>query len=340
MDGHMNRYIINLKSSIIIFLLLLSWNKGLTQVELTGFFDIVNTHDFSNNLNNGYQINQFEIDISAGYKDHFSLGTAIAYTPIENQLNLAMAYLHYNIIAGQPMHPRREEELNHFGIIAGKFDVHFGLDYLSFASPDRPLVTQPLIIEKTIGGWNDIGIGVHLLRKYFAFDLWSVNGFFGGYNLGGNFRIKPFCFLQAGFSLSTDFNEKSDAMNKLMGVDILFNLDPIEIKSEYLWTSALYEGSIDTLSLDNIREGFYVQALTKFDKMINLPFFMTLRYGYCNPRLDDDVVSTDCEAITRYTVGVGYDFAEYCSARFEMRTDQYETKESVNMIYLQMVVSY
>jgi hypothetical protein len=129
-------------------------------------------------------------------------------------------------------------------------------------------------------------------------------------------------------------------MNRLEGIDILFNPGPVEIKSEYLWTSALYEGAIDTLSLENIREGFYVQALTKLDKMINLPFFVTLRYGYCNPRLDDKITDTDCEAITRYTVGLGYDFAEYCSARFEMRTDHYETKDPVTMIYFQMVVSY
>jgi hypothetical protein len=334
-----NNYHKLLRTIIIISLFLFSKN-GMTQVELTGFFDVVHTHNFSDNLNNGFQINQFEIDISAGYKGHFSLGTAIVYIPDENQLNLAMAYLHYNILTGEPMHPRREEETNHFGIIAGKFDIHFGLDYLSFASPDRPVVSQPLIIEKTIAGWNDIGLGIHLMRKYFAIDLWSVNGFFGGFNIGGNFRIKPFSFMQAGFSHATDFNEKSEAMNRLEGVDIRLNFHPVEIISEYLWTSALYEGDIDTLSINNIREGFYIQAVTKFDNIINLPFFMTLRYGYCNPRLDDEVINADCEAITRYTFGLGYNFAKYCSARLEVQSNQYETKKTNNMLYLQIVVAY
>jgi len=336
----MKSYFCKLPVIIFIFTFSLLPRTGYSQVELTGFFDVVHTHNFSEDINNGFQINQFEIDISAGYKGHFSLGTAIAYTPAENQLNLAMAYLHYNILSGEPMHPRREEETNHLGIIAGKFDIHFGLDYLSFASPDRPVISQPLIIEKTIGGWNDIGIGAHLMRKYFALDLWSVNGFFGGFNLGGNFRIKPFSFMQAGFSHATDFNEKSEAMNRLEGVDIRLNFHPVEIISEYLWTSALYEGDIDTLSINNIREGFYIQAVTKLDGIVKLPFFMTLRYGYCNPRLDDEVINADCEAITRYTFGLGYDFAKYCSARLEIQSNQYETKKSNNMIFIQMVVAY
>jgi hypothetical protein len=316
------------------------FKNGTAQVNLTGFFDVIHTHNFSDNLNNGFNINQFEIDISAGYKGHFSLGTAIAYAPKEGTLNLSMAYLHYNVITGSPKHPRLEEKENHFGVIAGKFDIHFGLDYLSFAAPERPLVTQPLIIQKTVAGWNDIGIGLHLMRKYFAIDIWSVNGFFDGFNIGGNFRIKPFSFLQIGFSHATDFNNKSEEMDRLEDIDLLFNFGPFEIKSEYLWTSALYEGDIDTLSLENIREGFYLQALTKLDGIVNMPFFVTLRYGYCNPRIHEDVTNADCEAITRYTAGIGYDFAQYCSARFEVNSDQYKTKDPVTMIYFQIVVSY
>jgi hypothetical protein len=324
----------------ILFLLTILSQKGQSQVNLTGFFDVIHTNNFSDDLNNGFNINQFEIDISAGYKGHFSLGTAIAYDQEQGSLNLSMAYLHYNIITGSPKHPRQEETIDHFGIIAGKFDIHFGLDYLSFASPDRPLVTQPLVIQKTIAGWNDIGVGVHLMRKYFAIDVWSVNGFFEGFNLGGNFRLKPFPFLQIGFSHATDFNNKGDEMDRLEDIDILFNPGPVEIKTEYLWTSAIYEGDIDTLSLENIREGFYFQALTRLDDIVNMPFFVTLRYGYCNPRIHEDVVNTDCEAITRYSAGVGYDFAEYCSARFEIHSDQYETKDPKTMIYFQIVVSY
>ncbi len=326
---------------ILLFFCLILISKILfAQVELTGFFDIIHAHNFSDNLNNGFQINQFEIDISAGYKDHFSLGTAIAYTPSENQLNLAMAYLHYNIIAGEPMHPRREEEMNHFGIIAGKFDVHFGLDYLSFASPDRPVFSQPLIIEKTIAGWNDIGLGIHLMRKYFAIDLWSVNGFFGGFNLGGNVRLKPLPFAEIGFSHATDFSKESKAMNRLKGIDILVKYKAVKVISEYLWTSALFEGDVDTLSINNIREGFYIQSVTNFDRFVKLPFFMTLRYGYCNPRLDETVVNADCEAISRYTFGLGYNFAKYCSARLEVQSNQYQTKGSVTMLFLQIVLAY
>ncbi len=331
------KYPLNVFAVFILFILI---KASPAQVELTGFFDLVHTHNFSKDINNGFQINQFEIDISAGYKGHYSIGTAIIYVPEEKHLNLAMAYMHYNVFTGEPMHPRREEENDHFGVIAGKFDIHFGLDYLSFAAPDRPVISQPLIIEKTIAGWNDIGIGMHLMRKYFAVDLWGVNGFFGGFNLGGNFRLKPLPFLQAGFSHATDFNKKTEPMNRLEGVDIRLKFPHVEIISEYLWASALYEGKIDTLSINNIREGFYIQAVTKFEHLINLPFFMTLRYGYCNPRIDREVVNAECEAITRYTFGLGYNFAKYFSTRIEIQSNHYESKMQDNLVYLQMVVAY
>jgi len=120
------------------------------QTEITGFFDIIHTYRITDQQTGGFGINQFEIDISRAYKEHLSFGAAIAYNNDSNNLDLSMAYLHYNIFNNEVKHPRRTEESEHLGLVIGKFDVPIGLDYLSYASPDRPVVSQPLIIEKTI----------------------------------------------------------------------------------------------------------------------------------------------------------------------------------------------
>ncbi len=323
---------------VFILLLFIFQDKGLAQIEITGFFDVVHNHNFSENLNNGFQINQFEIDISSSYEGHISLGTAIAYDPELDNLNLAMAFLHYNLIKGHAMHPRREEELEHFGIVVGKFDIHFGLDYLSFASPDRPVVSQPLVIEKTIGGWNDIGIGIHMMRKFYVVELWAVNGFSEGFNLGGNFRFNLLPSLKLGLSHASDFNNTSERTNWLQGVDLQFEWEPIEIKSEYLWTNALYEGDLDTLGMNN-REGFYFQVLTELEDMIDLPLFFTLRYGFCQAQVDRDL-SGSCDSKIRYTLGLGYNFTENCSARIEIRSDHMKDLTAENTALFQLVVAY
>jgi len=243
------------------------------QIELTGFFDVIHGYDFDEKKNSGYQINQFEVDISNSFKGHVSLGAAIEYNNQNENMELAMAYLHYNMVEGETKHPRHGERLNHTGIIVEKFDIPFGLDYLSFASPDRPFVSQPLIVEKTIGGWNDIGLDIHYVKSNFKIEFWTVNGFSDGINIGGNVRYFILQSFQIGLSHATDFDVNLKRKNSLNSLNLVFDLESIEIKSEYFWTDGLYEGAPDTMCANKVKEGFYLKWLTDLEEWIDQPFF-------------------------------------------------------------------
>lgn len=324
---------------IFIFLLIFSPHSIKAQMEISGFFDILNVHELTQNNYNQFRINQFEIDISYAYRNNLSLGTAIAYNNETENMELAMAYIHYNFINKKAMHPRREETMDHSGIVIGKFDINFGLDYLSFASPDRPIVSQPLIFEKTIAGWNDIGINYHIVKGNLNFHTWIVNGFNNGINLGGNLRYSFFPFFNIGFSHFSDFEKIRNVKTWANGLDILIKTKVIQIKSEYLWAKGIFNGQRDTLSVQKKHNGFYAQILTKLKKVIDLPIFVTFQYGQWNSEFDKNLNSIyDNEK--RFTVGIGYQFNTNISARIELLTNKIEVQKPQQKGTLQVVVAF
>ncbi len=332
---------ISLKSGFIIFvvMLLAQSNFVMAQPELTGFFDVINTQNLTENKYSQFQINQFELDISYAHQSRFSLGTAIAYNNETQNMELAMAFAHYNFINEEGIHPRREETTNHAGIMIGKFDMHFGLDYLSFASPDRPIVSSPLVYEKTIGGWNDTGVDFHLKHKNLSFHAWAVNGFCKGVSLGGNLGYTFLPFFKVGVSHSTDFIKFTETKASITGLDILIETDFFEIKSEYIFTKGVYGGEQDTLGTEEMHSGLYVQVLTQLEKFISLPMFFTLRYGQWNSEADRDINGVD-DFENRFTVGLGYQFHESVSARLELLTNKIENQKRFHQGTLQLVVAF
>lgn len=327
------------KILIGFFVLFVVVQKSAAQTELTGFFDVYNSYEFQEDVYSGFQINQFEIDISYSYKQCLSLGTALAYNADNEQLELAMAYLHYNIFNEGVMHPRRVEESNHSGIIVGKFDLPFGLDYLNFASPDRPVFSAPLVLEKTLGGRNDIGVNYHVVSERYKVNFCVVNGFNDGVCLGTGVKAKVLDILQLGASYTSDFKSVDNRANWAGGVDLMAEVGPVELKSEYIWTNGLLNGEQDESGADGVNGGLYVQALTQLETMTNLPFFLTLRYGFWNAAYDYDGNGTNDEQ-NRITVGLGYQIAEGCSIRGEMLSEQVSNDDRSLKATIQLVTGF
>ena len=309
------------------------------QSELTGFFDVYNSYEFQEKTYSGFQINQFEMDISYSYKKCLSLGTAIAYNADNEQLELAMAYLHYNIFKEGTMHPRREEEGEHSGLIVGKFDLPFGLDYLNFASPDRPVFSAPLVLERTIGGRNDIGMNYHLIGRKYKVNVCAVNGFNGGICLGTGVKAKVVDFLQLGASYTSDFKSAKNRANWAGGLDLMAEIGPLELKSEYIWTNGLLDGEQDSSGTDGVNQGLYVQALTRLESVLKLPLFLTLRYGFWKAANDYDGNGTD-DKQNRITAGLGYQLAAGCSIRGELLSDQINSDDRNLKVTLQLVTGF
>jgi hypothetical protein len=321
-----------------IFIFLLLNNLLFAQPELTGFFDVIHTQDLIKNNFSKFQINQFELDISYAHQSHFSLGTAVSFNNETQNMELAIAYAHYNFFDDIGMHPRREEKMNHTGIVAGKFDINFGLDYLSFASPDRPVVSSPLVYEKTIGNWNDVGIEFHIVHGALQFHLWSVNGFYEGIDFGGSIRYSIFPFLSIGASYMNDFEKIDKIKANLKGLDFLIGTEDIEIKSEYLLAKGIFMEEKDTLGSKN-HGGYYIQALTQLNKLLTVPLFFTIRYGKWNSEVDRDLNGIN-DYETRITLGLGYHLHKNVSARFELLKNDVEGKKEFFESTLQLVVTF
>ncbi len=310
------------------------------QTEVTGFFDIIHSYRLADRATTGFRINQFEIDMSKLYKDNISFGAAVAYNNSCGNIELSMVYLHYNLLTNEVKHPRRSEEDEHAGIVIGKFDVPVGLDYLSFASPDRPVVSQPLIIEQTIGGWNDVGINLHLNKNYFRFNFSAVNGFNDGVNFVGDFVLKPMPGFKLGLFHTSDFNSKIKRKSWIGGVYLFAEKGLFELKSEYIRANGIYGGEQDTLNADRVHDGFYVQLLTDFGKTeSSWPLFFTLRYSEWYDEDETKPVFLP-DRIKRYVVGAGYHINAYSSFRLEYLDEYPQGEKHSNQLTAQFVVGF
>lgn len=330
-----------LQSSIktIVMLIFLVGSQAYGQVGLSGFFDVTNSYDLTNSRTYGFQMNQFEIDLEYAYNNNASIGGAVAYNNETGNMELAVANIHYNLWGSEDYHPRKVEESGHLALNFGQNDIPFGLDYLLLASPDRTVLSQPIIVEKTIGGWNDVGINLHGIMSVLSFDINVVNGFNDGINLGGKINIYPFDGLSFGISHASDFATLNDRNNWVTGADILWGNEILEIKSEYLWATGLMDGEQDALEIDESSDGFYVKGIIQTENFIDLPFFVTLRYGQWNLDGDRNLNAID-DTQDRFSLGIGYQIMESFSIRSEFLYDKFDNDETDHSIAIQAVVTF
>ncbi len=101
---------------LFVLVLLLTNNITLAQVEVSGFFDAINSYDLYNSSTNGFQINQFEIDFEYVYNEKISMGGAVAYNNETGNMELAVANVHYNLVGREDYHRRYTETLKHLAI--------------------------------------------------------------------------------------------------------------------------------------------------------------------------------------------------------------------------------
>ena len=256
--------------------------------------------------------------------------------PEENKIELAMVYVHYNFFKESArLHPHRKESSPHFGLLIGKFDVPFGLDYLSLAAPDRPIVSQPLIVEKSIGKWDDLGMNIHLVRSGYSIEFSVVNGFAEGVNLVGQVSQRIFKVVQIGLAHARDMHSFTETNNYISGVNLSAEIGSWQLKSEYLWIKGLHEGEQDTSAVKIKSEGFYAQLLGRLEKQIGLPLFLTFRYGEGSASAHINRFD-----LKRVSLGVGYDLSAHYSVRVEYRSEKGKNQKRDNLLTFQFVVNY
>lgn len=320
-----------------IFLIFSFFTIANAQTEIGGFFDVINSTDMEAGQNTGFTVNQFEIAISQSYDSPISIDAAIGYNKDDGKMELADAVIHYTSKLGSEHIIFGTDTIHaHAGISIGQTDVPFGIDYLSFDAPVRPVVTQPLIYQKTVGEWSGTGINIHTTQKNYNLDLFSTNGLNGDLTFGAHSGFTFINNLEFGFSYAAEFSSIDTKSNWITGVDFAATLGSLDIKSEYLWTKNLLDAAQDTISSDKIYQGFYVQLSNDFENVINLPVFATARFGYWESEMDRDF-SGDKDTQNRITLGLGYRTDYDAEVRIEYLSDQVEDDSRYNVLTLQLV---
>lgn len=241
---------------------------------------------------------------------------------------------------------------------AGLLDIPFGIDYQVFATPDRKLVSPPLVTELMMdGGWGDVGINLYSSLPLMSYDLYVVNGMGedGGNpvsqlsdnnnakTIGGRIGISPLrcppAVRRAGIYLRHDTKEDvemglsyaqgsylddntRDDITR-MGVDIQAVYKIFKLRAEYI---AGKEEIPEAKA--NKHNGYYAQLLGNVTKKL----YGVARYGRWKPEGGDEV--------TRLTIALGYDFIENTSIRIEFQTNKERPEEDNNLAFTQVVIGF
>lgn len=314
------------KIFVVLFLVLwVGTASAFAGLEVSGFVDFLYQNQQGKNVTFG--MGTYEIDFVSEFSAKVSFQGAVDVEGEE--VGLGQTLVDFNLI---------DEKL---GLRAGLIDMPFGLDYKVFATPDRKLVTVPLITDLMMdGGWDDIGVNFHGALPLLNYNLYIVNGMGqdgsgapvnqlednnSAKTVGGRIGILPIKDLELGFSYLRgpylDGSAKQDLCRT--GGDIQFTYEPVHIKGEFV------RGKEEILGGgENEHEGFYLQVLGDATQNV----YGVARYGYWKPKGGDRV--------TRITIGLGYDLAENISLRSEYQINNETPSVNDNLFSMQVVMSF
>jgi hypothetical protein len=277
-------------------------------------------------------IGQLEVDVATKLGDKIKIDAAIAYA--EDNFRPTWFTIDFPILGNNENHFYPSQTFEHAGLIAGRFDVPFGVDWKVYPSIARKLISVPLVIEDTHGAWNDFGIQFYAESKWFSAVVFGTNGF--GYEkmtpenepfevemnaaTGGRVGVKFQESLQIGGSIAQFYNKKNALDMQLTGVDLQYSLQKFSITGEYI----VHQFS---LADDNIvrNTGFYAQGLYDWGK-----YFLVIRQDLFSPHKQDE------EQLVRTSFGGGWVILEGCQLRLEHQTSQ----DHDNVTYMQVVVGF
>lgn len=298
------------------------------QIQWSGFFDIQYARTASDTVSDEFTYGQFEVDLSMSLTDRISAEAAIAWG--DGSFELGAGFVDVHLWTTEEEHPPRGAFLSHSGLVVGQFDVPFGIDYRVIPSPDRKLVSPPLVNQKTIDSWNDMGVQVYGAGPLGNFVLFGVNGFSDGGAYGGRVGVIPVEGIEAGISYAMDRTMGGDTEATVLGLDGSAAVGRVEVKGEFMAMEE--EKTIEPKK----HAGFYVQASYDLD-----PVFAVGRYGRWVPEFDGDGDGQDDPALTRITLGGGYRIAQPIEVRVEHQMNQEERDEAENdRTTLQVVVRF
>ncbi len=248
-------------------------------LELTAFGDIYYVrHARQSHARHGFFIGSLEVDVALTLVPFVSAFAAIAYDPSAQVMRLS-SFMVDSGLWGADEHALFETDtIDASGIILGKFDVPFGIAYLSYSAPDNRLVTQPSSVAATHRAWNDVGMQFYVTAPLVDFLGYVVNGT-GLPELaaadvaaaaGARLGLKPFgkldcgCALELGASAAHGFGPVGAELT-LLGLDVSAQAPNLDVSAELIQMRDV---------ADSWLGGFYSQGVYTID-----PLFVGGRYA-------------------------------------------------------------
>ena len=309
---------------------------GVEGLEISGFFDVVNTIQTSAEDKNQFNLGQAEIYLASPLGDRAEVEVAVAYNADDGLFELGAAVLGINMYEG-------EQFVSSIDIAAGQFDVPFGIDLNYYPSIERKLVTGPMAVAMTHGGWNDLGFTFNLETTVGNLVVYGVNGFESSAEVldevaslalgedvfeeidtspanavGTRVGITPVADLEIGVSFANGWNLSGRPEMSLVGADLQYSVFNFDFRGEYV------SHTVNLSIAKETNNGWYFQSLYNFSRA-----FLAARYGSFQP--------DEGESVGQFTFGAGYAVVEAVELRFETLVNSFSDE---NMNTLQIVASF
>ena len=315
-------------------------------IEVSGHFDIQAVQGNVSVANNRFQLGQLGLDLKSDLGNRITTTVEVAYASETKNVALNQAFVDWNIARKDPA--RRDNPLGivRTGFIVGQFDLPFGIDWRTYRSFDRDLVSLPAALVYTHRGWNDAGIQYYGETNWGNWSIFAVNGFGTSPALripvreslpplaastdasnsgllpteafGGRTGIQMSRHVEFGTSYGAGFNSDHDQQSRMYGFDATVNYDALELRGEYI-SRRVVEATGPSTTL-----GYYVAGTYSLGRP-----FAAIRIDAYKLNLDP----------TRFegSLGAGYAVNKYAQLRAEYQIVEGRAND---MMYLQSVVAF
>jgi len=311
-------------------------------LEINGFADFY--HLFENNHNSS-DFGQIELDFEKGLQKGVSISAAIYFNHEDCWFESGAFEIDFCIIGEEGGSFYQKDGIGAVGIVAGQFDVPFGIDYLVYPSINRLMVTGPMVASELHDSWNDYGLKAYIETEFLKGVFFTTNSEGFSYedtilittagdtisysmqsqrSIGGRIGIIPDEMIEVGGSFACFFSVANEVAMTMFGADLQLSYKDLRLKGEYISK----ESGVDTDVFSLTQDGYYVQGLYDFGKV-----FAFGRYGLYSGGEENT------DDLKRISLGGGWKIIDGCQARIEYQT-WLDNDNASDALYLQTVVGF
>jgi hypothetical protein len=303
-----------------------------SQELISGFFDLQQVHDLDRNSFDKLQFGQFEIGIKGDLFVSLSGEASISYNSEEQIFEPGSVLINYTI------HKIFGED-NNTGVLVisgGLFDIPFGIDYKYIASPDRNLITPPLVVQRTINNINGTGLCVNYSHDLLCSDFYLTSNFNNSFNYGGRVGLELLNKIEIGSSILVVKDLVVSKKGSVYGIDLSYKSDLYNIQSEYIIANGINQGEVFNLSDNLWCAGFSAEFTYELYSIVNLPLRAIVRYGIFSK---EKTLDSKSESFNRIAFGLASSLYKNLLVKIEYLNENSKFSNPLNIVTAQLVVS-